>query len=633
MLKTLTLIATCLFCLLSAEAQTTRQIDLGAIHKYDTILNRIFFFTDYSKNTSIDELPEKDFSYLTRNKLFDSTKPDAYCFMKVSVYNSGNQDTFWLYLGRAQQFTMYEYDSSKGKLQSLNNQASSFSYAIFNELPYAFFNVPKGESKVFYIRANINFYNWNLLNPIIVNPNELTSFTFEYFLQPNRIYIFVSVLLLGLMLSLFLSFVSYYFLTFDKYYLYYVLALLCYLLYFFLRIFDLFIFSSHYWFFFNARLQLLQIGGSIFILQFVISFLQIHKTLPKRYKYFRNIVLLQFLFLLINVPLTYTTWFNSAGSISFNVLRVFILPYFILLIIAVIRNIKTREAWYISFGSLISIILFLIALYADVISNYQSNYINHHGIALMAFATGILIQMRYFMEAIVFRIRAKSELDIRELERLKFENERTELEKEKAIIFEKEKERNRISQEIHDDIGSGLTSIRLLSEIAKSKSQQGDNKELEKISATSNILIENMNELVWSLNTRNDSLVNLLAFLRHLTVEYFEPLSIQLSITTPDNIPDGIIKGKVRRNILLSVKEALHNIVKHSHATKVQIAFSIDEAFSICISDNGIGFNSTNVQSYKNGLQNIHERLIAIGGTCTISNNGGTSVVFRIPFD
>lgn len=573
MLKAITLIATCFFCLLFAEAQTTRQIDLGTISNYDTILGRISFFTDHSKNTSIDDLPGKDFNFLTRNALFDPTKPDAYCFLKVSVYNSGNQDTFWLYMGRAQQITMYEYDSSKGKLQSLDNQASSFSYAIFNELPYSIFYVPKGESKVFYIRANINYYNWNLLDPIIVNPNELTSFTFEYFLQPNRIYIFVSLLLLGLMLSLFLTFVSYYFLTFDKYYLYYVLALLCYLLYFSLRIIDLFIFSSHYWFFYNGRLQLLQIGGSIFILQFVISFLQIHKTLPKRYKYFRNIVLLQFLFLLINVPLTYTTWFNNAGTVSFNVLRIFILPYFILLIIAIMKNLKTREAWYISLGSLISIILFLIALYADVISEYQSHYINHHGIALLAFSTGILIQMRYFMEAIVYRIRTKNESDIRELEKLKFENERTELEREKAIIFAREKERNRISQEIHDDIGSGLTSIRLLSEVAKAKELSFPEKELEKISTTSSVLIDRMNDIIWSLNSRNDTLSNLIVYLRHLSVEYFDSTSVAVKVYIPENIPEISVDGKARRNILLCIKEALHNILKHAEASEVDIHF------------------------------------------------------------
>src|SRR5690606_30321938 len=138
----------------------------------------------------------------------------------------------------------------------------------------------------------------------------------------------------------------------------------------------------------------------------------------------------------------------------------------------------------------------------------------------------------------------------------------------------RDKERNRISQEIHDDIGSGLTSIRLLSEIAKVKSTQDDSKELEKISETSNILMDKMNEIIWTLNSRNDTLPNLIAYLRHLIVEYFESIPFQLHIATPDTIPEIKVSGKIRRNILLSVKEALHNIVKHSKATQVHVQFA-----------------------------------------------------------
>ena len=631
MLKTLTITITFLLCLFSVYAQTTHQIDLGKISKYDNVLNSISYYTDYSKKASIDEISKETFRDSPKNSPFDPTEPDAHYFMKLSVYNSGHQDTFWLYMGRAQQYTMYGYDSSTRKMKTLNNQTSSFSYAIFNHLPYAYFVVKNGERKIFYIQAKINYYNWRLFDPIIVIPEELPSFTFEYFLQPNSIYIFVSVLLLGIMFSLFFSFVSIYFLTFNRDYLYYTLALLCYLVYFFLRIFDNFIFSRLYWFFYDARLQVLQIGGSIFILLFVISFLQIRNTLPEQYKYFRIIVLLQVFFLIINVPITYSNKYHYAGTISFDVLRIFILPYFILLITAVIKYIKTRESRYISWGSLISILLFLVALYADVVSHYKSDYINHREIALLAFTTGILIQMRFFMEAIMFRTNTKNDLHIKALEKLQFENDRKELEKYKAVIDARDMERNRISQEIHDDIGSGLTSIRLLSEIGKARSIQTPHKELEKISAISNSLIDKMNEIVWSLNSRNDTLPNLIAYLRHLMVEYFEPLRIQLQIVTPEAVREIAVDGKTRRHILLSVKEVLHNIVKHSQATEVHIVFSVEETFSVSISDNGIGFNPSLTHSYKNGLQNIKERLSTIGGSCIISNNSGTSIILEVP--
>ena len=250
----------------------------------------------------------------------------------------------------------------------------------------------------------------------------------------------------------------------------------------------------------------------------------------------------------------------------------------------------------------------------------------------MVFIVGIVLEMLFFMQALSYRRRSEEVLRIRAVEKLQLENDRKELEKYKAIIEVRDKERTRISQEIHDDIGSGLTSIRLLSEIVKAKSVRNDAaKELEKISGTANILIDKMNEIIWTLNSRNDTLPNLIAYLRHLIVEYFEPLQIQLQIVTPDDISENPVSGKLRRNILLSVKEALHNIVKHSQATEVHIIFSTGDFFSISISDNGIGFNPLQTISYKNGLQNIRERLSTIGGTCTISNNGGTSILLKIP--
>jgi signal transduction histidine kinase len=91
------------------------------------------------------------------------------------------------------------------------------------------------------------------------------------------------------------------------------------------------------------------------------------------------------------------------------------------------------------------------------------------------------------------------------------------------------------------------------------------------------------------------------------------------------------VSGKIRRNILLSVKEALHNIVKHSQATQVNVQFTAGEHFSITITDNGIGINPSAIRSYNNGLLNMKDRLSAVGGSCIISTHDGTSVILRVP--
>lgn len=630
MLKTLIITVISTLCFFSIRADTTRPIDLGTIDKYDSILDKISYYTGNENDLSLREVLNKTFSNTGEN-FPDRNKLPYRCFLKLSVTNSGNNDTFWLYMGKAQEYTMYEYDSSTKETKVLDNHTFSFSYVAFNQLPFTPFIVRPGETKTFYIQAKIRFYNRQLVDPIIIIPKEITTFSFDYFLKPNVTYLLVSFLLLGIILSLFLSFVEIYYLTFNKDYLFYTLALLSYLLYFFLRIIDNFIYGRAYWFLYDFSVQLLQIGGSIFILLFVISFLQIRETIPKYYRLFRIIVLMETIFLAINIPLTYVNETHRLGIIIFNVLRVFIFPYYILLIAIVTKHIRTRETRYIVWGSLISILLFFVALYQDGIGTYKNDYIDHRKIALLAFTSGILIQMRFFMRAIFFRTTTENDMHIRELERLHIDRERTELEKQKAVILTKERERNRIAKEIHDDLGSGLTSIRLLSEIAKVKGGQGQKKELERISETSNRLIDKMNEIIWSMNSRNDTLPNLIAYLRQVIVAYFEPLPMQLRIVIPDNIIEIHVTGKTRRNILLAVKEALHNIAKHSRATEVDIVFRIDESLFISITDNGIGFDPATIPCHKNGLQNIRERLSGIGGACTILNNGGTSVILNIP--
>jgi signal transduction histidine kinase len=158
-----------------------------------------------------------------------------------------------------------------------------------------------------------------------------------------------------------------------------------------------------------------------------------------------------------------------------------------------------------------------------------------------------------------------------------------------------------------------------------------ESKELEKISATSNVLMEKMNEIIWTLNSRNDTLPNLIAYLRHQIVEFFEPLPVRLQLTVPDRIPEVTISGKARRNITLSVKEALHNIVKHSRAAEVSIAFTVGEFFTISIKDNGIGFNPDDTRILSNGIRNMKERLDIIGGSCQIINGEGTLIILSIP--
>ena len=622
---------TSLLCLYSVGAQTADFIDLGKLREYDTVLKRLSYFIDYSKKATIDDAAQATFSYPGKNFPFDKRKLDASYFIKLPVTNSSQQDTFWLYMGRAQHYTMYEYDSSTDKMKALNNQFTSFSHTIFNHVPYAFIIVKAGQYKDFYIEADINFYNWHQFDPIIVLPNAQTIFAFDHFLRPNKLYIYITLLLLGIMLSMLAYTLAVFLQDFKYEYLYYALAMLGFIIYFFLRLLNNFVFGSSYFFFHDFRYQVLQLGESTLALLFVSSFLKLKTIAPGLHTHVRIITFAQLIFLIINLPLTYTNRYNYIGNIAFDAIRGIVVPYFVYLIFSLLKYKNDKEVRYIGMGSVIGIITWGMALYIDGRGDYKHHFLEHSSIAVVTFMVGIVLEMLFFMQALSYRKRSEEILRIRAVEKLQLENDRKELEKYRAIIDTRDNERNRISQEIHDDIGSGLTSIRLLSEIAKAKSGQSGNKDLEKISETSNVLIDKMNEIIWTLNSRNDTLPNLIAYLRHQIVEFFEPLPMKLRLTVPDRIPEVTISGKVRRNITLSVKEALHNIVKHSGAAEVDITFTIGEFFTISVKDDGIGFNPDDTHILSNGIRNMKERLDIIGGSCQIINDEGTLIILSIP--
>ncbi|MBS1947045.1 MAG: hypothetical protein JST47_04685 [Bacteroidetes bacterium] len=203
-------------------------------------------------------------------------------------------------------------------------------------------------------------------------------------------------------------------------------------------------------------------------------------------------------------------------------------------------------------------------------------------------------------------------------------------EKQQAI----EKERTRIATDMHDDLGAGLSSIRFLSEKVRRNTFSDITKnDIDKILASSAELIDKMNEIVWAMNEKNDTLDDLLAYIRSYAKEYCEEHNIACDIKLPENILPVFVSGEIRRNVFLVIKESLHNIVKHANAGKVEIKFGYGSRLLVMIHDNGKGIETaggTN-QSSGNGLKNMRKRIESIGGMFKIYNNKGTVVEFNVP--
>ena len=206
--------------------------------------------------------------------------------------------------------------------------------------------------------------------------------------------------------------------------------------------------------------------------------------------------------------------------------------------------------------------------------------------------------------------------------------QRTQMEKELAVQLE----RQRISSEMHDDIGAGLSGIRLLTEVAKTKSTDTQSfTEFEKIYQSVGDVSEKMREVIWSLNTENDHLDSLIDYLRKQARLVMEHYPCTLDIKVPNEIPDIKISGEARRQIYLVVKEALHNIIKHSGADYVELAISLRSTMLITIADNGKGIDLENNQFSGNGLKNMRLRMEQLKGKFYINTTKGTLLTLEIP--
>ena len=213
--------------------------------------------------------------------------------------------------------------------------------------------------------------------------------------------------------------------------------------------------------------------------------------------------------------------------------------------------------------------------------------------------------------------------------RRKLEKKLAASEKQQAI----EKERTRIATDMHDDLGAGLSRIKFLSETIgiKKLQQQPIEEDVNKIREYSHEMIDKMGEIVWALNEKNDSLSDLLSYTRAYAVEYLSQNGISCEAEMPDNPPTLFVSGEFRRNIFLTIKEALHNVVKHSQATEVKLSINVDHNLLIKLRDNGVGFDKNNIRSFSNGLTNMETRVKEIGGKIEISNKNGTVINLLVP--
>ncbi len=226
--------------------------------------------------------------------------------------------------------------------------------------------------------------------------------------------------------------------------------------------------------------------------------------------------------------------------------------------------------------------------------------------------------------------RKRQMLESEKLTKLQLETEWSRL---KSRMEAQQEERSRISQELHDELGTALTSISLASELLKQQPHT-NSAEVQIIAKASSEMTTRMNEIVWSLNVNNDNVQSLVAYIRKFCSEFLGEAGIQMIFTETITDPQRELKGIVRRNVYQSVKEAVHNVVKHAQASQVELVIAtVENELHILIRDNGKGMTDEPVKLWNNGLRNMKKNIEAVKGSINWITDNGTQVSIQAPMN
>ncbi len=198
-----------------------------------------------------------------------------------------------------------------------------------------------------------------------------------------------------------------------------------------------------------------------------------------------------------------------------------------------------------------------------------------------------------------------------------------------------ETERSRIARDLHDDLGSSLTEISVLASSGQlpQASVMSHSSLFQSISTRARSLIAALDVIVWAVDPEDNSLQSLADYLTGYTNDYFSHTQIACRFKVPVSFLPITLEGRVRHDLLMAVKEALNNIVRHSQATELEFRLDVvDGRLEIDIADNGKGIEA-GAQSSGHGLKNLSTRLNKLGGQCTVEprTTGGTIVKIRLP--
>ena len=237
-------------------------------------------------------------------------------------------------------------------------------------------------------------------------------------------------------------------------------------------------------------------------------------------------------------------------------------------------------------------------------------------------------QTWWFLSLVSITLLASVALTVRLIERRKYQFQMRLAEQERAL----ERERARIAQDLHDDLGSSLARISLLSGLAKADAMQPAQLEshVQKIAETADQTVRALEEIVWAVRPGSDSLQSLVEYVAHFSNELFSGDSTRCRLDLPADLPAIPLPPEMRHNTFLILKEALTNVLKHAQAREVHVlAKATSSTIEFVVQDDGIGFDPDKVPAgtKHNGLTNMHRRAETMGAKLFIQRPAKGTIV------
>ena len=606
------------FCKAQVAADSN-IVNIALIQQDSVIVSKTFLFIDSNSSFTATDVLQKTFSpladYKGRRRLPPAAVSFTY-FLKTHISNQSQKEvSVYLYPGSYFiQADLYKINGQTAKIENTGNVSG------FRKL-----TLTAGETCYILVCLKPLKNEFNNITPVFIAEDFITRYKQIVIGNKSDLQIF-GMVISGVLFMMILFMISNFIIAYKAEFLYNALYSFCMFL---LIYFNSIVsknpspFTSFYYSYFDFFLLVI---GTIFYIRFTRKFLNTdikYERLDKFLKYGEQFILL---LLVIYTSLHFFTDTFQPQFYLENIMKFLILAIGVVFIIMALKQ-KDRLFNYIAAGNAMLVVCSLVSL-TFILLGIKGLKI--YKSSIFYYNIGIVLELVFFLTGLTYKNRRELIRSIKEQESLKLEAEKQQYETQIAVIKAQQEERNRISADMHDDLGAGMTTISLYSELAKTKLADHSIPEIEKISSSANELLNKMNAIIWSMNSSNDSLGNMIAYIRSYALEYFEDTGINCKIDIPEKLPNIEVIGEIRRNVFLVVKEALNNILKHAKATEVSITLTrVEDGLTLYIHDNGQGINMDALRQFGNGLKNMKKRMQDVGIEFTIENKNGTLITMH----